>query len=100
VRQLENTIFRAITLTQGDAIDESDLNLAANSMTSGKQTIKPTGPNADHSAPDSWKQAQDIFEKDLLTQLYPQYSSSRKLAKRLKVSHSKIAQKLKYHKID
>ncbi|MCW7363686.1 TyrR/PhhR family helix-turn-helix DNA-binding protein [Escherichia coli] len=35
------------------------------------------------------------FERSVLTQLYPRYPSTRKLAKRLGVSHTAIANKLR-----
>ena len=46
-----------------------------------------------------WSSAQESFEKALLTELYPSYPSTRKLAERLKVSHNKIAMKLRAYNI-
>ena len=42
-----------------------------------------------------WASAQAAFEKQLITHLYPHYPTTRKLAERLKVSHNKIAMKLR-----
>jgi transcriptional regulator of aroF, aroG, tyrA and aromatic amino acid transport len=41
----------------------------------------------------------ESFERGLLENLYPQYPSSRKLAARLKTSHSMIANKLRKYRI-
>ena len=49
--------------------------------------------------PDSFAEAQRAFEAALLRRLYPQYPSSRKLAKRLKLSHTAVANKLRSHGI-
>ncbi len=49
--------------------------------------------------PGSFAEAQQAFEADLLRRLYPQYPSSRKLAKRLKLSHTAVANKLRSHGI-
>ena len=49
--------------------------------------------------PDSFAEAQQAFEADLLRRLYPRYPSSRKLAKRLKLSHTAVANKLRSHGI-
>lgn len=49
--------------------------------------------------PESFAEAQQAFEADLLRRLYPQYPSSRKLAKRLKLSHTAVANKLRSHGI-
>ncbi len=51
------------------------------------------------SLPDSFAEAQRAFEADLLRRLFPQYPSSRKLAKRLKLSHTAVANKLRSHGI-
>ena len=47
----------------------------------------------------SWQEAQERFEKALLLEFYPNYKTTRKLAQRLKVSHNKIAMKLRQYQI-
>jgi len=51
------------------------------------------------TAPASFSEAQRAFEAELLRRLYPRYPSSRKLAKRLKLSHTAVANKLRAHGI-
>ncbi|MGS2718662.1 sigma 54-interacting transcriptional regulator [Eionea flava] len=93
VRQLENVLFRCIALHQHKVMTAQDLESA--------------GIRLDHAAdktlpddwPTNWKAAQAAFEKDLLTRLYNDYPSTRKLAKRLEVSHTTIADKLRAYGI-
>ncbi len=54
---------------------------------------------SEDSFPDSFAEAQRAFEADLLRRLFPRYPSSRKLAKRLKLSHTAVANKLRNHGI-
>ncbi|MDJ0942042.1 MAG: hypothetical protein QNJ30_01145 [Kiloniellales bacterium] len=49
--------------------------------------------------PASFAEAQKAFEAELLRRLFPHYPSSRKLAKRLKLSHTAVANKLRTHGI-
>ena len=58
-------------------------------------TAEPT----EEQLPNSFAEAQQAFEADLLRRLYPEYPSSRKLAKRLKLSHTAVANKLRSHGI-
>jgi transcriptional regulator of aroF, aroG, tyrA and aromatic amino acid transport len=93
VRQLENVIFRAVTLSDRVVLDAEDLEIA------GARAATPrfrTGRGgADLFEPESWEVAIAEFEKALLGQLFPQYPSCRKLAARLKSSHTMIANKLR-----
>ncbi|HXH02710.1 MAG TPA: sigma 54-interacting transcriptional regulator [Candidatus Competibacteraceae bacterium] len=87
VRQLENVIFRAVTMSDKSLLDVADFDLAGAVAQGGD------GPHAG-----SWSETMEAFERGLLERLYPLYPSSRKLAARLKTSHSMIAAKLrKYH---
>lgn len=103
VRQLENVIFRAITMTDGDLLDQADLELAGVGV--GTPVVTPAGPGDGVTtawAPDriaSWEQAVADFEATVLGQLYRHYPSSRKLAARLDTSHTMIANKLRKYKI-
>jgi transcriptional regulator of aroF, aroG, tyrA and aromatic amino acid transport len=91
VRQLQNVVFRAVTMTDARTIDAADLDLAENSI----MTESP------EQAPDvqDWESSVTQFESALLERLYPQFPSSRKLATRLKTSHSMIANKLRKYRI-
>lgn len=89
VRQLQNVIFRAATLTDRPVIDLRDLEL------------KPAGASgqAETAGIESLEAAVRGFEKALLERLYPEYPSTRKLAERLGSSHSAIAARLRRHGI-
>ena len=90
VRQLENVIFRAVTMSDGGALDAADLELAG----AGMQSAEVPAEDAE-----SWEEAVDGFERSLLRRLYPRFPSSRKLAARLNTSHTMIANKLRKHGI-
>jgi len=89
VRQLENLLFRTVALAQDGTIDQQALNNAG--ITKHEHQAQ--------AEPDTWKTAQAQFEKELLERLYQTHPSSRKLAKRLGVSHTTIADKLRLYNI-
>jgi transcriptional regulator of aroF, aroG, tyrA and aromatic amino acid transport len=91
VRQLQNVIFRATTMTDKRVLDAEDLDLAEGRP--ARTAVSAVGGSAD------WDSAVASFEKDLLARLYADYPSSRKLAARLKTSHSTIATKLRKYGI-
>ena len=117
VRELENTLFRAVALLDGDVLSARDLNDAAISTapraldTATSYTPDTTGRNMRPGAPQQPDiitdalAAQDfatgmtMIEREMLTRLYPDYPSSRKLAERLGVSHTSIANKLRKYGI-
>ncbi len=91
VRQLENVIFRAVTLSDASLLGPPDLGLGAG---------EPSGNAGDApEAVESWAAAVNAFERDLLARLYPDYPSSRKLAARLGASHTMIANKLRRYRV-
>ncbi|WDD97945.1 sigma 54-interacting transcriptional regulator [Thalassomonas actiniarum] len=95
IRQLQNVLFRLVALNTKAMIGQEDLaDLLAQSSDQQAQAVK------DYSDTRDWKSAQAAFEHGLLTQLYPLYPTTRKLAKRLNVSHNKIAMKLREHGLD
>lgn len=90
VRQLRNCLYRAMTLLEGDEIcpEHVDLPVAADAML----------------LIDEWfegglDEAVKRFESRLLERLYPAFPSTRQLAKRLGVSHTAIANKLREYGI-
>jgi TyrR family helix-turn-helix protein len=87
VRQLQNVVFRAVTMSEAPVIDTSDLELA------GVATASHAGVIADDVG--SLEDAVADFERVLLQRLLPQYPSTRKLAQRLGTSHSAIATRLR-----
>jgi transcriptional regulator of aroF, aroG, tyrA and aromatic amino acid transport len=86
VRQLQNVVFRAITMSDNRLLDVLDLDVAEGSV-----TLEPFS----FEAGESWDATVAAFEAGLLKKLYAQYPSSRKLAQRLQTSHSTIAVKLR-----
>ncbi|OIQ84848.1 transcriptional regulatory protein TyrR [mine drainage metagenome] len=88
VRQLENVIFRAVTMTDRPQLDAADFGLAP-----PDEALPPSDLPPD--LPEDWDGAVAALERALLARLYPLYPSSRKLAARLKTSHSRIAAKLR-----
>lgn len=86
VRQLENVLFQAVSLCEGSTVKVEHIRLpdyrsqdalAAFSLEGGLEDIVGR------------------FEKALLQRLYDEYPSSRQLGKRLGVSHTTIANKLR-----
>jgi TyrR family helix-turn-helix protein len=90
VRQLQNVIFRAATLTEAALIDAGDLELAGAAASAPRRSAETIGRLEDAVA---------AYEKSLLEALFPSYPSTRKLAERLGTSHSAIAQRLRRYRI-
>lgn len=90
VRQLQNVIFRAAAISEGDVIDCDDLELAGTALSS-QQT--------DALEVTSLEAAVQGFEKSLLEKFYAAYPSTRQLAMRLKTSHTAIGQRLRKYGI-
>lgn len=90
VRQLQNTIFRAVTIAETLVIGAGDLELA------GALSPLPTRGGGEITTLEA---AVADFEKDLLERLFVDYPSTRRLAKRLGASHSAIAARLRRYGI-
>lgn len=90
VRQLQNVIFRAVTMTERLVIGVDDLELARAASPAGQD---PGGEVT------TLEGAVADFEKKLLQRLYRDFPSSRRLAKRLGASHSAIATRLRRYGI-
>lgn len=89
VRELRNVLYHALTLLDGDVLNPCDLNLPKAVNTYYDEAL------FDGSLDEACKR----FEKLLLQRLYPSYPSTRQLAKRLGVSHTAIANKLRDYQI-
>ncbi|MEJ2762483.1 transcriptional regulator TyrR [Photobacterium sp. MCCC 1A19761] len=90
IRQLRNILFRAMTQIEGSALTVEDVQLPENeSMTLISEE------NLDGSLDEIMKR----YESGILTNLYRSYPSTRKLAKRLGVSHTAVANKLREYGI-
>lgn len=90
VRQLQNVIFRAAAICEGNVIDCDGLELAGTALCS-----QPT----DVFEVESLETAVQAFEKSLLERFYAAYPSTRQLAVRLKTSHTAIGQRLRKYGI-
>lgn len=86
VRQLENAVFRAVTLADHATLLPSDFGFLGSGA---------AAPGLDEGT--SWADAIAAFERGLLQGLYPQFPSSRKLAARLGTSHTLMAKKLRQY---
>lgn len=89
VRQLENVIYQAVSLCDQNLIDVNHIRLPA----PGKDDT----PALDLSG--HWSDITARVEHQILSALYPDFPSSRLLAKRLGVSHTTIANKLRHYRI-
>ncbi|TKB47511.1 sigma 54-interacting transcriptional regulator [Thalassotalea mangrovi] len=109
VRQLQNTLFRAVALAEGGEIRDISLQQGAQDSQQHGNTrynesldnspALPVTSEQDANAVDyrDLHHAHQTFEKQLLQRLLPLYPSTRKLAERLGVSHNTIAIKLRQH---
>lgn len=110
VRELENTLFRAVALLDGDILTARDLATTASHPPA--MIVDQAAPSPDHAADGSaadpisaaiaqgtFADGMNMLEREMLMRLYPDYPSSRKLAKRLGISHTAIARKLRKYGI-
>lgn len=92
VRELKNILYSALAQLNGKQITENDLILpkaADNNLYLDNENIE--GKTLDEMT--------KYFEKQILQQLYQTYPSSRKLSKRLGISHTAVANKLREYGI-
>ena len=90
VRQLENTVCRAMLTSTGREIHKENIQLPGNTSSFNFSSTDFEG---------TLDEAVKKFEKSLLRQLYPSYPSTRQLAKKLGLSHTAIANKLREYGI-
>lgn len=91
VRQLENVLIRAVSLMEGKVVSIEHLELPAYTREHGylEQDFEGTLDSAVKK-----------YEAELLKKLYPAYPSTRQLAKKLGLSHTAIANKLREYDIN
>jgi len=87
VRQLENTMFRSVSMLDGNTLEAADVRLPE--AHSGNE---PLAVDMDDLTLD---EAVRQFESSILRRLYPSFPSTRQLAKRLGLSHTAVANKLR-----
>src|SRR3989338_7554659 len=88
VRQLENVLFQAVSLCEGGTVKPEHIRLP---------DYGATQPLGDFSLEGGLDAIMARFEKAVLESLYHEHPSSRQLGKRLGVSHTTIANKLRQH---
>ncbi|MNR26160.1 Transcriptional regulatory protein TyrR [compost metagenome] len=88
VRQLENVLFQAVSLCDGGVVKSEHIRLPEYG---GRQ------PLGEFSLEGDLGQIVGRFEKAVLERLMSEFPSSRALGKRLGVSHTTIANKLREH---
>lgn len=101
IRQLQNILFSVVALSVSERIEAVDVEQVLAKFSQGNESIRShdkQNSKVDISD-DDWSSAQATFEESLLRQLYPLFPTTRKLAERLKVSHNKIAMKLRKYGI-
>ncbi|WP_068547863.1 transcriptional regulator TyrR [Thalassotalea crassostreae] len=91
VRQLENVILRAVSLLDDETLKVAHLQLPTYTSDQGYLEQEFSGTLDD---------AVKGFEANLLRKLYPAYPSTRQLAKKLGLSHTAIANKLREYNIN
>jgi len=91
VRQLENALYRAVSILEGNELEKENIQLPSCS-----ETVSFVSEEFAGSLDDEVKR----FEKDILMRLYPSYPSTRQLAKKLGLSHTAIANKLRDYGIN
>ena len=91
VRQLENVLIRAVSVLEGDVITTAHLQLPAYTREHGYLEQEFEG---------TLEAAVKNYEADILRKLYPAYPSTRQLAKKLGLSHTAVANKLREYDIN
>ena len=87
IRQLDNMVLRALTELDSDTLTVEQFHLPQlETMTTGMANLSLDG---------SLDEIMKDYESQILEKLYQSFPSSRKLAKRLNVSHTSIANKLR-----
>jgi len=101
IRQLQNVLFSVVALNTAPVIEAQAVEQALAKFSQEASHLESSG-SIESSVPltiKDWSSAQAKFEENLLLQLYPLFPTTRKLADRLKVSHNKVAMKLRKYGI-
>lgn len=98
VRQLQNTLFRAVALCESDTIDSLD-SLQDRKVAPQRTDHKPSFQIESEDEISTLQKALSEYEDHILRTFYPDFPSSRKLANRLGLSHAQMARKLAKHGI-
>ncbi|NCP64038.1 MAG: transcriptional regulator TyrR [Paraglaciecola sp.] len=91
VRQLENALYRAVSLLEGNELEKHHIQVPSCATSASFVGEDFTG-NLDEEV--------KRYEKDILARLYPSFPSTRQLAKKLGLSHTAVANKLREYGIN
>ncbi|ELR67510.1 Transcriptional repressor protein TyrR [Photobacterium marinum] len=91
IRQLRNVLFRAMTQVEGNEVTVDDVQLPEN---------ESAGIISEETLDGTLDEIMKRYESGILNNLYRSYPSTRKLAKRLGVSHTAVANKLREYGIN
>ncbi|MBM7035891.1 transcriptional regulator TyrR [Vibrio ulleungensis] len=91
IRELENATLRALSLSEGQLLDASAFDLKPHALSQQGAKLNLEG---------SLESIMKAYEAQIIQTLYLSFPSSRKLAKRLGVSHTSIANKLRDYEIN
>ncbi|WP_292894697.1 sigma 54-interacting transcriptional regulator [Nitratireductor sp.] len=98
-RQLENVLFRAVTLAETDVLQPGDLGDARAGQSKGTNEALGIADTSNHGEPETLAEAVEHAERSLLSRLYAEHPSTRKLATKLGISHTAVANKLRKYGI-
>ncbi len=91
IRQLRNILLRSLSQLEGREMDSSDLQLPE---------VESNALLSEANLDGSLDEIMGRYEASILTNLYKSFPSTRKLAKRLGVSHTAVANKLREYAIN
>lgn len=98
-REMENLLFRAVTLAESETLQMSDLpdeiRRGQQNAFHGEPAFAEAASTTPHSVGDTYAARMEQTERELLLDLYTKYPSTRKLAAQLGLSHSSVAGKLR-----
>lgn len=95
IRQLKNILYSALAPLNKSVLTAQDIKLPTPSVSTEQSSFTLFENIKGKSLDDMVKQ----FEKHILIRLYQEYPSTRKLSKRLGISHTAVANKLREHGI-
>lgn len=97
VRELQNVIERTMNLCEGDVLTSKELIFDFNNRCSNEVNVFS---DFEDFKQEELKELMEEFEKEVLTKAISNYSSYRKAAKALGVSHTTIINKIKKYNIE
>ncbi|OGA60402.1 MAG: hypothetical protein A2710_18150 [Burkholderiales bacterium RIFCSPHIGHO2_01_FULL_64_960] len=98
-REMENLLFRAVTLAESETLQFADLpseiRRARSNAGQLARSSEEIATSPEPSVGEVYTARMEKMERELLSELYAKYPSTRKLATQLGLSHSSVAGKLR-----